>query len=295
MDKPDLIPLQDLERPNPMIWEGEEPAQGVFLDTGENEDALALLGTPSLQVKEQPRLPADFAVTPPLRAILETLRTETGRAAADRQFGNLIDITGLDAISREALPLMLGSGEVSGRVLLDGVVYEFTESVMTGLWHVRGDDNSEWLEVAPVPGIVESAAVSLRPAPFALPETAPGVMNGLAVLAEVNEHAAVWDNNAEHNRVLNFTLMPMSPQDQQLLLDVLGRADLVLESGGFGQCKIMATTVRHVWAVQYLNAMGNTILDTLEIGRIPDAAVAANEDFEDSARRLEQMLETYLS
>ena len=95
--------------------------------------------------------------------------------------------------------------------------------------------------------------------------------------------------------MLNFTLMPMSPEDQQLLLDVLGRADLALESGGFGQCRVMATTVRHVWAVQYLNAMGNTILDTLEIGRIPDAALAAAEDFEDSARRLDQMLETYLS
>ena len=87
----------------------------------------------------------------------------------------------------------------------------------------------------------------------------------------------------------------MSPEDQQLLVDVLGRADLVLESGGFGQCKVLATTVRHVWAVQYENAMGNTILDTLEIGRIPDAALAAQEDFEDSSRRLDQILETYLS
>ncbi len=119
-------------------------------------------------------------------------------------------------------------------------------------------------------------------------------MNGLAVLAEVNEHAARWDGSEPHNRVLNFTLMPMSPEDQQLLIDVLGRAELVLESGGFGNCRIMATTVRHVWAVQYLNAMGNTILDTLEIGRIPDAVLASREDFEDSCRRLERILETYL-
>ena len=41
--------------------------------------------------------------------------------------------------------------------------------------------------------------------------------------------------------------------------------------------------------------MGNTILDTLEIGRVPDAALAAAEDFEDSARRVEQLLEAYLS
>jgi hydrogenase-1 operon protein HyaF len=120
-------------------------------------------------------------------------------------------------------------------------------------------------------------------------------MNGLAVLAEINEHASAWHDGMGSNRVLNFTLLPMSPEDQQLLLDVLGRADLVLESGGFGNCKVMATTVRHVWAVQYLNAMGKTILDTIEVGRIPDAAVAAPQDLEDSARRLDEILDTYLS
>jgi hydrogenase-1 operon protein HyaF len=58
---------------------------------------------------------------------------------------------------------------------------------------------------------------------------------------------------------------------------------------------VIATTVRHVWAVQYVNAMGNTILDTLEIGRVPDAVVAASQDLEDSARRLDEILDTYLT
>jgi hydrogenase-1 operon protein HyaF len=277
-----------------MVWDGEESAQGVFLDTGESDDALALLGTPGLQPKAEPHLPADFEASPALRATLEALRAELHRAAQGGS-GGRIDVTDLDPESRQALPLMLGHGEVTGRVTLDQVAYDIAESFMAGLWHVSGDDGSEWLEVGPVPGIVEQAAASLRQAPIALPKNVPGVMNGLAVLAEVNEHAACWDGSEEHNRVRNFTLMPMSPQDQQLLIDVLGRADLLLESGGFGHCKLMATTVRHVWAVQYLNAMGNTILDTLEIGRIPDAALAAPEDLEDSARRLDRILETYLS
>jgi hydrogenase-1 operon protein HyaF len=246
-------------------------------------------------LKDEPRLPSDFRVTPALRDVLETLRAELIGVTAGGQAGRRIDITALDAPCREAIPLMLGQGEVAGRVTLDAATYAVTESIMTGVWHVRGDNHSEWLEVSPVPGIIEQAAASLRQAPIPLPGAVPGIMNGLAVLAEVNEHAASWDESAEHNRVLNFTLMPMSPEDQLLLLNALGRADLVLESGGFGQCKVMATTVRHVWAVQYLNAMGNTILDTLEIGRIPDAALAASEDFEDSARRLDQILETYLS
>ena len=294
-DKPELIPLQDLDRTNPMIWQGEEPAQGVFLDTGAPGDALDLLGTPSLRAPEAPRLPADFTPAPALRRTLQDLRATLGRAADEQLFGQRVDATHLDQASREALPLLLGSGEVNGRVALDGVNYEITEAVMTGVWHVHGSDGSEWLEVSPVPDVIKRAAASLRPAPVPLPDSMPGVMNGLAVLAEVNEHAAGWDDSPEHNRVLNFTLMPMSPQDQQLLLDVLGRADLVLNSGGFGKCQVMATTVRHVWAVQYLNAMDNTILDTLEVGRVPDAAVAAPEDFEDSARRFDVILETYLS
>ena len=295
MSKPDLIPLKDMDRANPMIWDAQEAAQGVFLGSGESDDPLALLGESAFQPSEEPRLPADFEVSAALRERLQQLQQVMATAAAGRNRPAPVDVSTLDIGDREALHLMLGRGEVSGQLSLDGVSYQLTESLMTGLWQVSGSDDSEWLEVAPVPAVVERAANSLAPAPVPLPPELPGVMNGLAVLAEVNEHAAGWSSEQQRNRVLNFTLMPMSPEDQQLLIDVLGRADLVLESGGFGQCKVLATTVRHVWAVQYENAMGNTILDTLEIGRIPDAALAAQEDFEDSSRRLDQILETYLS
>lgn len=293
MDKPDLVPVTDLDRSNPMIWEGEESAQGIFLEAG--DDPLALLGTPSVRLPQPPRLPADFEAAPLLRAKLEAVRGMVREIAATGADGATVSVTDLDPTSRQALREILGEGEVTGRVALDGVNYKITESVLTGLWHLQGSDDSEWIEVGAVPGVVARAAGSLRLAPVPLPEHIPGVMNGLAVLAEVNEHAARRDGWEEHNRVLNFTLLPLSPEDQQLLLDVLGRADLILESGGFGQCRVMATTVRHVWAVQYVNAMGKTILDTLEIGRIPDAVLAAGEDFEDSSRRLDQILETYLT
>lgn len=296
MDKPDLIPVQTLDRGNPMVWDGEEAAQGVFIAPGDGGDPLELLGTPSaVTLPEEPRLPADFAVSDPLREMLESLRHSMREVAAGERECVRIELANLVPEDCDALPLMLGKGEVSGALALDDVRYELQEAVTPGLWMVRGSDGSQWLEVGPVPRIVEQAALSLRPAPVPLPKHVPEIMNGLAVLAEVNEHAASWDGTADHNRVLNFTLMPMNPQDQQLLLDVLGRAELTLESGGFGNCQVLATTVRHVWAVQFVNAMGSTILDTLEIGRIPDAVLAAPEDFEDSARRLDQIIGTYLS
>ncbi len=294
MSKPELIPSRDLgqERANPMIWEGEEQAEGVFLDTGE---ALDLLGVPALQVPPEPRLPLDYTPGPDLRAALAQLRHSLASAAAGEVDGRRIDVTALQPQSRQAVLEMLGEGEVSGFVVLDGVRYTVTESVLPGVWRVAGTDDSEWLEVGPVPAVITEAAGSLRAAPFTLPPAGPGIMNGLAVLAEISEHAAAWDGTAAANRVLNFTLLPMSPEDQQLLIDVLGRAELVLDSGGFGNCRIMATHVRDVWAVQYVNAMGNTILDTIEVGRIPEAAVAASQDLQDSARRLDDILDTYLS
>ena len=208
--------------------------------------------------------------------------------------GHTLEMVDLDADSRQSLLEMLGEGEVSGNVTLDGVEYSIVESVLPGVWHLTGSDGNEYLEVASIPSVVARAAGSLRKAPVSLPETGPGIMNGLALLAEINEHAASWHPGMEHNRVLNFTLLPTSAADQQLLIDVLGRAELVLNSGGFGNCRVMATTVRHVWAVQYVNGMGKTIMDTIEIGRIPDAAIAAIQDLEDSSARLAEILDTYL-
>lgn len=294
MSESDLIPLKNLDqsRANPMIWENEEQPQGIFINAGD-DDALALLGVPAMQLPPLARLPVDFEPGPQLVDRLEQLRQAIRDAATGRHIDQRIDMAELDQQSRQALHEMLGEGEVSGEVSLDGVTYAITESVLTGIWRISGSDATEWLEVAPVPAVVTRAANSLRPAPVALPPALPGLMNGLPVLAEINEHAANWQEGSGPNRVLNFSLLPMSPQDQALLTDVLGRADLVLNSGGYGNCRVMATRVRHVWAVQYVNGMGHTILDTIEIGRVPDAAVAAREDFEDSAERLDEILEAY--
>ena len=299
MNESDLIPVTnlqpapDLTRENPMIWTGEEQPVGVFLDAGETDDALALLGMPALQQPATPRLPIDFTPGPLLRARLEQLR-EAVKTAATGGEGQLLDMVELDSDSRQALLEMLGEGEVSGSVTLDEVQYSIVESVLPGVWHLTGSDGNEYLEVAAIPSVITRAAGSLRTAPIPLPEAGPGIMNGLALLAEINEHAASWHPGIEHNRVLNFTLLPTSVADQHLLIDVLGRAELVLDSGGFGNCRVMATTVRHVWAVQYVNGMGKTIMDTIEIGRIPDAAIAASQDLEDSSGRLAEILDTYL-
>ena len=227
MSKSDLIAVTNLppSRENPMIWTGEEAPEGVFLDAGATDDALALLGTPSMARPATPRLPIDFEPGPLLRTRLEQLRGAMAGAAAGGD-GQILDMTDLDADSRQSLLEMLGEGEVSGSVSLDDVHYSITESLLREVWHLTGSDGNEYLEVAAIPSVITRAAASLRSAPVPLPPAGPGIMNGLALLAEINEHAGNWHPGIEHNRVLNFTLLPTSPADQQLLIDVLGRAEL---------------------------------------------------------------------
>jgi len=293
VNKADLIPLTELDekRTNPMIWEGEEQPQGVFLGGAPDDDPLALLGTPPMVLPVQPRLPDDFEATPALRDWLRQLRSLLDRAGRDPSAVGRLPMAELDAVSRQAITEILGEGEVAGSVTLDGVRRDLQESVLTGVWQVRDDTGRCTVEVGPVPAVVTRAAVSLRPAPLRLPEPTGAVMNGAAILAEVSDRAANWQGGENH--VINFTLLPMTEADHELLIRVLGRAELSLTSGGFGDCRIMASTVRHVWAVQYVNAMGHTILDTIEIGDVPRAACAGREDFEDSAERLGEILEAY--
>jgi hydrogenase-1 operon protein HyaF len=117
-------------------------------------------------------------------------------------------------------------------------------------------------------------------------------MNALALLTELQQRSAAYQPGAE-NHIINFTLLPITEVDAEVLTTVLGQLPLVIRGGGYGSCRIFATGLRHVWAVQYLNSMGAVILDTLEIGGVPVAALAAREDFEDSAERLGEIIKAY--
>ena len=117
-------------------------------------------------------------------------------------------------------------------------------------------------------------------------------MNVMPVLAEIRERRPrIVPATASH--IINFTLLPMSPADMEHLQATLGNGPIQLLSRGYGSCRVLATGARDVWSVQFLNAMDTTILDTLEIGDVPAAVRAADEDFQDSAERLGEIIEAY--
>lgn len=249
-----------------------------FLATAGAEDLIA-------------RCPRAAALLPRL---VEALRRQTARGE-----GILFDLTEMSDDERELIGQTLGEGEVGGVVALpEGAVAQVHESVLAGLWRIRFSDADgallgDYLEVAAIPEVVKRAAL-LSGTDVDPGRPPPGAMNVMPLLAEIRERMAAHRPGAP-THVVSFSLLPMSPADMDHLQERLGHGAVKLVSRGYGSCRIQATAARHVWSVQFFNAMGTVILDTLEVGDVPAAACAADEDFRDSAERLREIGEAYFA
>lgn len=235
--------------------------------------------------------PRIVAMLPDIVTALET-QEETAS-------GRLFDVTGFSADELRLLGEVLGRGEVAATAALPGgVVAQVQESVLAGLWRVRfqgadGQHLADYVEVAAIPQVVRQAAALAAPA--IAPGTPPeGAMNVMPLLAEIADRMARWQPG-EPSHVLNFSLLPMTPADMAYLQACLGSGKVALAAGGYGSCRVLATGARHVWSVQYSNASDEVVLDTLEIGDVPTAVLAATEDFRDSAGRLREIAAAYFA
>ncbi|CAH2604209.1 Hydrogenase expression/formation protein HupH [Rhodovastum atsumiense] len=237
----------------------------------------------------------DLAARCPRVAALLPQLAEALAAHASTMAGRLFDLTDFSADETALIGEVLGEGEVSGMAALpDGIVAQVQESVLAGLWRVRfqgpgGGCVADYLEVAAVPEAVCRAALLTRTG-LEVGVPPEGTMNVLPVLAEIRDHAARHQPGAPPH-VINFTLLPMTEADMGFLQASLGEGPVMLFSRGYGACRVVATGLRHVWSVQYFNTAGVVVLDTLEIGDVPEAVLAATEDFRESATRLLEMAE----
>ncbi len=239
-----------------------------------------------------------IAACPRVAALLPELAAALDTQAADAP-GRLIDVTDYAAAELRLLGEVLGEGEVSATVSLPGgVVAQVRESVLAGLWrlHFQTSDGrpvADYIEVAAIPAAVRQAASLAAPtiAPGPPPEDA---MNVMPVLAEIADRMARWQPG-EASHVINFSLLPMNAADMARLQGCLGTGAVALSARGYGSCRVFSTGARHVWSVQYSNASGEVVLDTLEIGDVPAAVLAAAEDFRDSAVRLRDIAAAYFA
>ena len=228
-----------------------------------------------------------------VQALLGHAEAYDPRRTADRR----VDVTRLDPADDRLLNEALGQGEVSIVVTRPGAA-RIQETAFAGVWRVRcfdasGAMNADYLELAPIPDVVRDAAASATAGGLEWGAPPAGVMNAESILKEIRGKAAGFATGQIH--VINLSLLPVSPEDVAFINATLGTGPVTMLSRGYGKCRITATTLRHVWLVQYFNLMDTLILNTIEITAMPEVALAAPDDIADAARRLEELAEWMLS
>lgn len=267
---------------------------GTQADAG---DGFSYMPIPreGLQPFSMPQVPenADLALMAAAREVLAAFVETMGAAGAPA-----VDLAPLPAGVVEILNQTLGEGEVSVRIAQhNGAQHELRiqETVFAGVWRQRHHDGSgrllhDFLVAAPIPPVaVESAERSSSPMLPAI-DIPAGAMNAPSLLAEIRSRVAAFQpGKAAH--VINLTLLPLSADDVALLDRALPAGGVAILSRGFGNCRVTSTGVRHLWRVQYFNSMQTLILNTLEVTRVPEVALAAPEDLADSRSRMLELLE----
>ena len=236
-----------------------------------------------------PRIPeveAGAELAPALDLLREIARAATaaGRGVENMRF----DLTGLDAANRALIAETMGEGEVAMR--LHGVpAVAVQESVFAGVWCLKGAA-LDAIEVGPVPALALARAFAPRRAARGLdaPKT-PAVVNAPPIVVELLDKSNGFVSGAEVHTV-NLTLLPHTEQDLDWLDAALGQGSVDILSRGYGNCRITATGTAHVWRVQFFNSMDTLILDTFEVTEVPEVALAAREDLEDSGARILEVL-----
>ncbi|MEL6517846.1 MAG: hydrogenase expression/formation protein [Pseudomonadota bacterium] len=230
----------------------------------------------------------DPTLLAPALALLAEIADGCDRAAATGQ-PELFDLSGLDTVNRQLIAETMGEGEVSVR--MRGIpAIAAQESVFAGVWVLKGVGVDQ-VEVAPVPSLIfERAFQPVRDALGQMAPKQPGVLNAPSILSELTDKSENFSPEAEIH-VVNLTLLPHTEQDLLWLDEALGEGSVTILSRGYGNCRITATGQDHVWRVQFFNSMDTLILDTFEVTRVPEVALAADEDLSDSAERLREVRE----
>jgi hydrogenase-1 operon protein HyaF len=258
---------------------------------GETEVPTLLGLTAPTPARQGVHLPDYGELSPRAFTLLAAVRDALRAPPAEGT--TVFSLEGLEAGDRAALWDMLGEGEVS--IVVQGSSrYEIEETALPGVFRVRtcrAGGDALHLEVGAVPAVVVAAAEHGTSNELPLEEPPPaGLMNAQPLLAELRHRMATRTKETE-THVVSLSLLPMNEQDAAYLARALGAGPVRAESRGYGTCRVSATARRGIWAVQYFNVMDAMILDTLEVGAVPSALVAAPIDLEDSGARLAELLE----
>lgn len=268
------------------VGPGSQP-EGEPLDYLPMPKDMATYRPPVLPEPEA--LAAHGAAVAVLRAALAALRARL--AGEDPP---AVDLAGLGPEDRALVNQVLGEGEVAAQVTgASGV--QAQESVFAGVWRVLYTEDGrvvrDTVEVGPVPAaLLQAAQVDAATTPAPVVARPPDTMNAPSILEELADRSRAWQPGAPPH-VVNLTLLPLTTGDSLYLDAQLGAGRVLILSRGYGNCRVVNTRLPRSWRVTYFNSQDLIILDTLEVAAVPDVACAAPEDLEDSAERLQEVLD----
>ncbi|MCC5992964.1 MAG: hydrogenase expression/formation protein [Rhodobacteraceae bacterium] len=252
--------------------------------TDETLEYIALPSGMRTYVPHMPEIDDPEGVAPAL-AVLDQIASACDLVAQEGGRAQ-IALEGLAAPARKLLAETLGHGEVSMK--LRGVpAVAVQESVFAGVWVLQGA-GVDLVEIGPVPELAITRAH--QPHRPCAPDTshAPGVVNAPALLAELSDKSASYHPRGDIH-VVNLTLLPHTPEDLDHMAQVMGEGAVTILSRGYGNCRITAAAMPHVWRVQFFNSTDTLILDTWEVTQMPEVAIAGPEDIADSAGRIREV------
>ncbi len=262
---------------------------GPGSQTDESPEYLAM---PSgMNTFRAPRLPETMSDADLARAadLLDHLLADMRARPLGATQPPAVNLAGEPRGVRDLLTESLGFGEVSAFTLAPTRI-RVQETAFAALWRVleEGADGrivADRLEASPVPAELYAGMRATTLPALTPPPLTAGMMNGEALLAEVQQQSARHvSGQAAH--VINLTLLPVSEADLDYLYGALGHRDVSMLSRGYGNCRVTSTRLANVWWVQYFNSMDTLILNTIEVVDMPEVVLAADEDYTDTIERL---------
>ncbi|MEJ1364816.1 MAG: hydrogenase expression/formation protein [Candidatus Sedimenticola sp. (ex Thyasira tokunagai)] len=115
--------------------------------------------------------------------------------------------------------------------------------------------------------------------------TAGAVGNALPILHEIH-HALQRLLECDETTVIDLRAIPFGPGDEERLLSVLGKGEIVATLNALGETTVTETGYPGVWLLDHRNPDDERIALQIEITRIPDILCSRQEDVSDSLERL---------
>ncbi|MDR1849654.1 MAG: hydrogenase expression/formation protein, partial [Zoogloeaceae bacterium] len=281
------FPFTPLSRPFPIPVMTRRGMDAASKMPDAAPDALTM--PQDMAVFTAPRVP-ESAERETLAAVKARLQDLHKRMAA-KDFAEAPDIVEdlcrWPAAERALVGDLLGFGEVSAYTMTDPLRFRVQETAFPGLWRVlalsvdrAGKETicEDFLQAGAIPPILEQTMQENGQAELPMPVFSEDVMNAPALAREIAAQAKDWAPDKEVY-VVNLTLLPLIEADLAALYGWLEHREVSILSRGYGNCRINSTRLANVWWVQYFNSMDTLILNTLEITTMPEAALAAREDY----------------